>query len=249
MKSKLYYLIGIASVTIGMRTFPKCDLEQPFPDSERVAILSFFEDFKEAINAKDAERIKVLSGKTWKHWSRAINDGGVLESIEVLSINADSRTNVVTKCTVVDDGSSTNSMEVIFAMEKSKGVYSIAGMAVPEIDKSNLDFDAAHNVIRQLICAINRRNIDQVKELVSFGDAADFEDELSVRGLAWIKAAIQSGITCPGIGSGVSRVEKDLLVGRIYVPCGLGGTNVLRKVVFKGSKIDRAVMKEGTAAK
>ena len=43
-----------------------------------------------------------------------------------------------------------------------------------------------------------------------------------------------------------SRDGKDIITGRLYVPCTPGGTNILRKVVFRDGKIDRAAPREET---
>ena len=100
--------------------------------------------------------------------------------------------------------------------------------------------------IDKLIEAINKRDLDSVKGLVSFGDAADFETELSSRGLSWVKEAIDNRVKAPKYNLSTSREGKDIITGRLYVPCAPGGTNILRKVVFRDGKIDHAAPREET---
>ena len=45
----------------------------------------------------------------------------------------------------------------------------------------------------------------------------------------------------------MSREGNDTIIGRIYVPSALGGTNVLRKVLFANGKIDRCAPREESA--
>ncbi|MBQ6136774.1 MAG: hypothetical protein IJI73_05330 [Kiritimatiellae bacterium] len=245
MRQQTYYMVVF--VVAMMCTWLSFAIECNLPVAETAAIQSFFDDFKVAVNAKDAVRVKALSGKTWKHWSMAINDKGVFDAIEILDFKVGATTNVVTKCTVIGDNGRTNSTEVIFEMEKIDGIYSIARMAVPEIDNQNQEFDDAHNVVRQLIEAINSRRLDGVKRLLSFGGSKEFDAELSARGLSWIKASIEEGVMVQKVGSGVSRGGKDVITGRLNVPCAPGGTNVLRKVIFKNGKIDRCAPQEESA--
>ena len=81
---------------------------------------------------------------------------------------------------------------------------------------------------------------------MSFGNAADFESELAIRGLSWIKNAIDHRVTIPEESMIMSRDGKEMLVGRVKVPCAPDGTNILRMVVFKDGKIDRAASREET---
>ena len=149
-------------------------------------------------------------------------------------------TNVVTKITVGRDNNSPRSAEVVFAMNNVGGIYSIAQMTVPGIEKRNQELDDARRSLGQLVVAINGRSIEVVKGLVSFGGAVDFDAELSARGLSWIKEAIDNCVNAPKYNMSASREGRDSVIGRVYVPSVPGGTNVLRKVVFKGVKIDRA---------
>lgn len=218
---------------------------QQLPENDGDAIKAFFNDFKEAFNAKDVKRVKQMSDGTWDHWSKAINEG-MLESVEILDITTDKQTNVITKCIAVDDKKMTYPAEVVFTLKHDGGVYSIEKMRFPESERRHEEFDNALKRIGQLSAAINNCDFGAVKSLVSFGDAADFEAELSARGLSWVKDAIDNRIKVPSVNMGVSRDGKDVITGRLNVPCARGGTNVLRKVVFKNGKIDRAAPREET---
>lgn len=218
---------------------------QRLPEKESAAIKAFFADFKEAFNAKDVERVKKMSGDTWNHWSKAINEGR-FESVEIQDISVGEQTNVSTKCIAVDSKNRAYPAEVVFTMKQEDGVYSIEKMRFPEAERRSKELDNGMAAIDKLIEAINKRDLDSVKGLVSFGDAADFEAELSSRGLSWIKESIDKGVTAPKFNLSTSRDGRDTITGRLYVPCAPGGTNIMRKVVFKDGKIDRAAPREET---
>lgn len=232
--------VGILSC---MYTFSQEHKEHPLLLDEKVSIDAFFRGFIEAVNSKDVELVKKMSGKSWPHWSKLINKAR-LESVEILDIVAGKQTNVVTKCIAIDAKKRCYPAEVVFTMRKEDGVYSIEAIRFPDHEREQLEFDKAHGSVEQLVVAMNNRDLCAVKGLVSFGDVADFESELAVRGLSWVKSAIDAGTEIPIAGSGVSRAGNDNLIGRIYVPCANGGTNVLRTIVFKNGKIDRAAPRE-----
>ena len=221
------------------------ELSQRLPEKESAAIKAFFADFKAAFNAKNIERVKKMSGGTWKHWSKAINEGR-FESVEIMDISVGDQTNVITKCVAVDSKNRAYPAEVVFTMKQEDGVYSIEKMRFPESERRSKELDNGMGAIEKLIEAINKRDLDSVKGLVSFGDAADFEAELSSRGLSWIKESIDKGVTAPKFNMSTSRDGRDTISGRLYVPCEPGGTNIMRKVVFKDGKIDRAAPREET---
>lgn len=219
---------------------------QPLPEEEMSAIKAFFRGFSEALNSKDVERVKRMSGGAWGHFSERIGCKEKILGMEVLDIITDKQTNVVTKTTVGRDKGSPRSAEVIFTIKKVDGVYSIDKMAVPEANKRNLILDDTRRVLEKLAAAINGRSIEAVKGLVTFGETVDFEKELSARKLSWIKEAIDNCVQAPKFNMSASRDGNDTIIGRLYVPCGLGGTNIMRKVVFKDGKIDRAAPREET---
>ena len=218
----------------------------PLPEEEVSAIKAFFRGFAEALNSKDIERIKRMSGGAWEHFSERIDCQEKILGIEVLGVITDKQTNVVTKTTVGRDKGRPRSAEVIFIMKKVDGIYSIDKMTVPEANKRNQTLDDTRCVLVRLAAAINGRSLDAVKGLVSFGDAADFEKELSARKLSWIKEAIDNCVQAPMFNMSASREGQDRITGRIYVPCAPDGTNILRMVVFKDGKIDRAASREET---
>lgn len=232
--------IGILSC---MYSFSKEHEGNPLLFDEKVSMDAFFSGFIKAVNSKEIELVKKMSGKSWPHWSKLINKGR-LESVEILDIVADRQTNVVAKCVATDARRRCYPAEVVFTMRKEDGVYSIEAIRFPNHERQQREFDKAHEDVEQLVVAMNNRDLCAVKGLVSFGDVADFESELSTRGLSWVKSAIDAGTEIPIAGSGVSRAGNDNLIGRIYVPCANGGTNVLRTIVFKNGKIDRAAPRE-----
>lgn len=218
----------------------------PLPEEEVSAIKAFFRGFAEALNSKDVERVKRMSGGTWGHFSERIDCQEKILDMEVLDVITDKQTNVVTKTTVGSDKGRPRSAEVIFTMKKGDGGYSIEKMAVSEVNKRNQILDDARCVLGRLAAAINGRNLDEAKNLVSFDNAADFEAELSSRGLSWIKEAIDNCVKAPMFNMSASRDGQDTITGRIYVPCALDGSNILRMVVFKDGKIDCAAPREET---
>lgn len=218
----------------------------PLPEEEVSAIKAFFRGFAEALNSKDVERVKRMSGGAWGHFSERIDCQEKILDMEVLDVITDKQTNVVTKTTVGSDKGRPRSAEVIFTMKKGDGGYSIEKMAVSEVNKRNQILDDARCVLGRLAAAINGRNLDEAKNLVSFDNAADFEAELSSRGLSWIKEAIDNCVKAPMFNMSASRDGQDTITGRIYVPCALDGSNILRMVVFKDGKIDCAAPREET---
>ena len=215
-------------------------------DDELSVIKTFFNDFAAALNTKDVNRIKMMSGGAWGHFAERGDCKEKIIGMEVLSVTTDKNTNVITRTTVDSGKGSTHSAEVIFTMKKIDGVYSIDKMSVPEINKRNQTLDDARRSLLSLAVAINGRNFDAVKGLVSFGDAADFEAELSARGLLWIKEAIDNKVRVPVANMSAAREGKDKISGGIYVPSASDGSNIIRKVVFKGCKIDRDASREET---
>lgn len=242
MKKALLGVIIACCMAALAKSTEKCSL----PESEVSAIKTFFNDVKEAVNAKDAERVKKMSGETWKQWVEAMADGERFETFDVLNITTGEQTNAVVRCKVVDRSGRAKTGEVVFVMKNVGGVYSIDKIIDPVGEHRRKEFKDACHTLLQLITSINNRSKESVKAVVSFADAPDFDAELSARGLSWIKEAVDNDVKIAQEGMGVSREGKDIISGRICVPDVLGGTNILRKVIFKGSKIDRAAPREKT---
>ena len=245
MNRLLCKLSSVAAAVIGMLCFAE-DVANPMSDGEQAVIKAFFADFKDAFNAKDVDRVKKMSGDTWKQWQEAMNDDGRFDALEVLSITAGKQTNAVVNCTIVATSGRANSGEVVFTMKCVGGIYSIDKTTDPGGESRNNEFKGACRTLMQLITSINNCSMESVKTTVSFADALDFDSELTARGLSWIKDAVDNDVKISQKGIGVSREGKDIISGLIYVPDVLGGTNILRKVMFKGSKIDRATPREET---
>lgn len=213
---------------------------------DRAAIKNFFEEFSQAFNAKDAERVRKMSGKTWDEWADDINGEEKIREIDILDIATSGTTNVSTKFTVVYGDKKTCSTDVIFTMRKFDGLYFIDKMAVPEVDNMNFELDSAFVVLSRFTAAINEGEWNSVRQMLTFGDVKDFEAELSSRGLTWIKSIIEAGVRIPeGNNMSVQR-DSGRMIGYVEIPCGPGGTNVLHEVIFKGLKIDRAAPRRET---
>lgn len=214
-------------------------------ESEVAEVRTFFCDLIKAFNSKDVKSVKKMTGPVWDEWSDDINGEDKIGAIDILDIAIGGMTNVTTKFTVVGGNKKKRSTEVIFSMRKEAGKYSIMKMAVPAVDKLNLDFDSACDNFATLVGAIKAKDIGKVKEALPFGDAVDFDAELTARGLSWIMDAANSDVVISG-GWGVRRSGKEGFVGHIEIAHEPGGTNVLHEVIFKGMKIDRAAPRKET---
>ena len=165
-------------------------------------------------------------------------DGARIDALDVLGISAGKQTNVVVKCTVVDRSGRSNTGEVVFAIRKDTGLYSIEKVVDSEAERLNKDFDDARRTLVALIASINSHQMESVKPLLSFTGVPDFDVELSARGLSWIKDSIDKSIMIKQDGMAVYRSGIKTITGRVYVPEGPGSTNCLKTVVFKDGKVD-----------
>ena len=215
-------------------------------EAEKNALESFFRGFKEAFNSRNSDRVRNMSGASARQWLRWMKGKENLDEFEIVECVANSSTNVTAKVYVVGGDRGRYAFDAVFAMKKSNGEYSIEAMSLPESDCQNQDFDKAAESGARLIKAINDRDMDAVKETVSFGDNQDFEAMLTPRGLLWIKESIDNGVRISRDSMIMSRPSKTMLIGQVWVPSAPGGTNIMRKVVFKDGKIDRAAPREET---
>ena len=238
--NKAFVIVAIANC---MSYLANGNVAESLPKEEVSVLKDFFHDFQDAFNSKDVDRVRILSGNTWDYWKGTI-DEGKFASIEILDIRMRPATNVVTRCVAVGEDGISYPAEVVFTMGKVSGSYCIEKIAFPTVERMNKELIDAKETIFHLIAAINSRDYSNVKGFVSFGDAADFEADLSARGLSWIKEAIDNRIMVPRVNISTSRDENDVITGCLNVPCAPDGTNVLRKVVFKNGKIDRAAPRD-----
>ena len=240
-------VIGLAAVLVCVNCHAVAEAAHfPSPDGAD-EIKSFFEEFREACNKKDVEKVKKLLGSNWDYWSCNIDNGIKFESIEVLDVVMDEAMKVSAIVSAVDRHGNRSSPKMVFTLTKRDGTYSIEKIAVPEVEKRNQEFKAGRVVVQKLIAAINAQDMDAVRSAFAFGDVPAFETELTSRGLSWITNAVKNQIQVPRRGSGVSRGNKMApLLGRVYVPSSSGGTNVLEQFYFKDGKIDRAAPRKET---
>lgn len=212
---------------------------QLLPKDEVAELSCFFEKLTSAFNSKDVEWLKSKTGKSGRLWLLWLNGGEKLGKVEIAECSTRGVTNVTAKVGVVGGARGARSFDAVFTMRKLDGEYSIEDMSLPESDRLNRDFDASVDASKKLIAAINEGDLSKVQELILCEGAAELETELSERGLNWIKEAIDNRVTIPDTRMRVRRVGNKKLVGSVLVPCAPNGTNVLRQVLFKGSKIDR----------
>ena len=241
---KILYFAVIAMFA-GLMVLADGAAKNQLPGSEVVAIKAFLREFADAVNSNDANRIKRMSGRAWKHFRDKIDCKEKTEGFDIVKISTDGVTNIITRAHVVDTNGKPYSVEVVFDLKKVDGVYSIDKMRLPESERRHEEFETADRNFEKLITAIKGKDVGKVKEALPFGDVADFDAELSARGLSWIMDAANSDVVISG-GWGVRRSGKDGFVGHVEISSKLGGTNVLHEVMFKGLQIDRAVPRQET---
>ena len=147
---------------------------------------------------------------------------------------------VFAKVPIVENDGKSRLYEVLFTLKKNDGSYSIQNMVEPKVGKRNQEGREAFETVRKLVTAINAHDMGSARELLSFKDAADFEKELSSRGLVWIKEMIENKVTIPEGCIGAGYEERNRLIGSIDAPVVFGGANILRRFYFNDGKIDRA---------
>lgn len=236
MKTVIYFML---MSVLCVNCFAKESVEPNFPDVDVAEIKKFFSDFTNVLNANDAERVKQMSGSAWAHFSKKMDCDEKVKGFEIVKLSTDKVTNVVTKATVVDTKGNPYNVEVVFDLKKVDGVYSIDKMRLPESERRHEEFETANQNFKKLIAAIKSKDIGKAKDAFTFGDVADFDAELTARGLSWIEDAANSDVVISG-GWGVRRSGKEGFVGHVEIANEPGGTNVLHEVIFKGLKIDRA---------
>lgn len=242
---KILYFAVIA-MFVGLMVLADGAAKNQLPGSEVVAIKAFLREFADAVNSNDANRIKRMSGRAWKHFRDKIDCKEKTEGFDIVKISTDGVTNIITRAHVVDTNGKPYSVEVVFDLKKVDGVYSIDKMRLPESERRHEEFETADRNFEKLITAIKGKDVGKVKEALPFGGVADFDAELSARGLSWIMDAANSDVVISG-GWGVRRSGKDGFVGHVEISSKLGGTNVLHEVIFKGLQIDRAVPRQETS--
>lgn len=211
------------------------------PQEEVSKVKAFLSDFRDACNSQDLERVKKIAGGIWSQLSHSIMRAEKLGEIEVLNITTEGETNVTTRTTIQrGEGRGTYSQEVVFTLSKDRDGYTIDRVSVPAVEQRNKEIWDGIKVLEKLDIAIRHRSMDEVRELLSFGLSEEFDAELSKRGLSWIRDAVEGGVAVSFAGSGVRRERSSLVGLRIMTLDAATATNVERKVVFSGMKIDRA---------
>ena len=126
--NKSKFIVVMVAVVAGLGCFGD-DVKGRFPEEDVVMIKAFFEEFKEALNSNDVERVRRLSGGAWGHFSTRINCGDIVEEIDIIDV---SMSNVVTKTSVRDVNGDLRRAEVVFIMKKVDGLYTVEKMLLPE---------------------------------------------------------------------------------------------------------------------
>ena len=204
-------------------------------------IEALFEDLAKAYKARDVERLKKTAGNSSERWLRWLDGNEELGSIVIVACSADDAV-VRAKVTLLGRGDDPYAFDAKFTMGKINGAYCIEDMEVA--DGWNRLFDATVETSSKLIKAINGRDLSSVRELMYCCETNDVSIVLAERGLHWVKAAIDNGVR---IGESRMKVQCEggkRMIGLISVPEMPGGTNIMRKVYFRGGRIQRDAMAE-----
>ena len=111
--------------------------------------------------------------------------------------------------------------------------------SVDELNKSLADLESL-----RLISAINRGDVRGLRRVLSIDGQTDLVEELSGRGLLWVKEAMDKGVRINQVRMKIRRNASGCFIGSVPVQCAPGGTNVVRYVTFKDGKIGRAASEE-----
>lgn len=241
---KSWFLIVVAVVAMLVRCFADTTSTNGLHESEVAEIKHFLSDFANVLNSNDAKRIKQMSGSAWAHFSKRMDCDEKVDGFEIVKLSTDKVTNVVTKATVVDAKGNPFNVEVIFDLKNVDGVYSIDKMRLPESERLHEELEAAYKNFRTFIEAINTKNIEKLKDTLTFGNVEDFDSELAARDLLWVTRVVGNNLSV--ISDGFARTGIEEFWGNVIVLCDSGGTNVLHEVIFKGLKIDRAAPRKET---
>ena len=207
----------------------------------------FFKGLVEAYNSGDIERIKKITGNSAERWLRWLDGKERLGGVEVVGCSTDDAREVLAKVTLLGYGDDPHSFEAKIAMRKDEGAYRIEGMELS--DGWNRLFDATIETSEKLIKSINDRDLTAVQGLIYRCGSNDFNAVLAERGLTWVKEAMDNGIKIPERRMKVQGTSGNCMLGQISIPDQNGGTNVMRRIVFVGGKIQRDDMAENPASK
>lgn len=207
----------------------------------------FFKGLVEAYNSGDIERIKKMTGNSAERWLRWLDGKERLVGVEVVGCSTDDAREVWAKVTLLGCGDDPYSFEAKIAMRKDEGAYRIEDMELS--DGWNRLFDATIETSEKLIKSINDRDLTAVQGLIYRCGSNDFNAVLAERGLTWVKEAMDNGIKIPERRMKVQGTSGNCMLGQISIPDQDGGTNVMRRIVFVGGKIQRDDMAENPVSK
>ena len=204
-------------------------------------IEALFEDLAKAYKSKDVDRIKKIAGNSAERWLRWLDGNEQLGSIVIVTCSTNNAV-VESKVTLLGRGDDPYAFDAKFTMSKIDGAYCIENMEVP--DGWNRLFDATVETSSRLIKAINERNLSSVRELLYYCETNDVSVALAERGMLWVKNAIDNGVRISENRMKVQCEGGKYMIGLISVPETPGGTNVVRKVYFRGGLIQKDAMAE-----
>ncbi len=207
----------------------------------------FFKSLGEAYNSGDLERIKKMSGNSAERWLRWHDGEEKLGGVEVVGHLPSDTREVVAKVTLLGRGDDPYSFEAKFTMHKDEGAYRIEDMEL--FDGWNSLFDSTIETSVKLIKAINDCDLNAVRGLFYRCGSNDFTAVLAERGLTWVKEAMDNGVKISERRMKVKGTSGRCMLGCISIPDQDGRTNVVRRIVFVGGKIQRDYMAENSASK
>ena len=210
------------------------------PDADVRAIKQMFADLVAAYGSHDIDRLKCLTGDSIERWLRWMDGEEKLGGVEVVRCLAGEPVRVSAEITLLGAGDDPYPFPVSFSLRRVDGCrYCIVDMTLAAADRWNRLLDSTIETTEKLINAINSGDLAAVGELLYQASSQDLETELSGRGLLWIKEAVEQGVEIPARRMAVRCVDGRWMEGSVSVPNVSSSSNILRRVVFVGSKIQR----------
>lgn len=93
--------------------------------SELVVVKTFFEEFKNAFNSKDIERVRKMSGNSSKRWLRWMQGKEKLSEVGINSwfTNIEQKVTVSAKVNVSGSDKGPYAFDAVFTLRKDRGIY------------------------------------------------------------------------------------------------------------------------------
>ena len=197
----------------------------------------FFREYVDTYNIKDVDKLEQLAGDSFGRLMRWMDAGELLGGVEVRCCHGSDVIEVSTEVTLLGRGDDPYTFPVVFKMRENANGFFVEDMLLSPADGGNRALDSAVDASEKLVAAINERDIQSVGNLLYDCKSGDLDKALLDRGLSWIKEAIDHKVEITQRHTVVRCASGGRMVGEVPVPCRLGGTNIVRRVVSVGAKI------------